>query len=169
MRSWCAGEFVSALDFRETFIPGPCLSNCSFYPKEQDLALSHAEYGLAATQGAGTGVGVQIQWSAPDYLWQLCTVLVDCPLHRHTKIHCSAFLPLMLFSWLSCYFCIKFISLGSSSNWIFLQRTTAFVPLSGEALGVCSTVCASSVRESCVQPVNLCQLGEAWSPLSAIS
>lgn len=105
MRSWCAGELT--LDFRETFIPGPCLSNCSFYPTEQDLALfhcglHHAESGLVAAQGAGSGVGVQIQWSAPDYLWQLCTVVVDCPLHMHTKIYCPAFLPLMLFSWRSC-------------------------------------------------------------------
>lgn len=72
MRSWCAGEFILALDFRETFIPGPCLSNCSFYPKEQDLAISHCgmhhvESGLMAVQGAGSGSGVQIQWSAPDY------------------------------------------------------------------------------------------------------
>lgn len=72
-------------------------------------------------------------------------------------------------------FCIKLISLGSSSNWSFLQRTAAFVPLSGEALGVCSTVCASSVSDSYVQPVKPMSaggagvLGEAWSPLSVIS
>lgn len=179
MRSRCAGEFISALGFRETFIPGPCLCNCSFYPKEQDLAwshcgLHHAESGLVAAQGSGSGV--QIQWSAPDYLWQLCTVVVGCPLYRHTKI------IVLLFS-LSCFlvgigvdFCIKFISLGSSSIRSFLPKTTALVPLSGKALGVCSTVCASRVRESHVQPVKLMSaggagvLGDAWSPsLSAMS
>lgn len=58
--------------------------------------------GLVAAQGAGSGVGVQIQCSAPDYLWQLCILVVNCPLHTHTKIYCPSFLPLMLFSWHSC-------------------------------------------------------------------
>lgn len=77
MRSWCAEEFVSVVDCRETLIPRPSSSNCSSHPKEQGLALpyelSHGESGLRAAWGAGLGAGVQIRKSPQDYLWQLYT------------------------------------------------------------------------------------------------
>lgn len=91
-------------------------------------------------------------------------------LYTDTLKSLSCFSPFMLFSWRSCWFLHQIISLGSSSNRSFLQKTAAFVPLSGEALGVCSTVCASSVRESHVQPVKFMSAGGAglqggaWSP-----
>lgn len=156
MRSWCAGEFVTAVDFTETFIPGPCSFNCSSHPKEQGLALPHC--GLSSGepgQGAGPGPGVQITWSAPKYLWQLCTGgVVGCPLHGQTKIHCPTFRPLMLFSWCSCWLLHRqFISLGSSSNRSFLQKATAFVALPGKALCGCSTVCAGSESSVSKSPV----------------